>query len=109
MKITIEISDKIITDAIGDAGIGYWADVQRGSWNPKTMRLVVYETGDGKTKRHTITREHIERGLVLLALKCPQRYTELVEENGDMYTGDALVQCAAFPALVADTNELKYG
>ncbi len=25
MKITIDISDKIITDAIGDAGIGYWA------------------------------------------------------------------------------------
>jgi hypothetical protein len=109
MKITIDISDKLITDAIGSAGIGYWADTRRGTWNPKTMRLVVYETGDTKPKTHRLTREHFERGLALLAVKCPEHYRALVEENGDMYTGDALVQCACFPALVADTSELKYG
>lgn len=44
--------------------------------------------------------EAIQRGLAVLAEKYPHHLLDLLEETGDAYTGDALLQCSLFGDIV---------
>lgn len=42
----------------------------------------------------------IARGLEVLANYCPRHFADLVNENGDRTTADALLQCCTFGEIV---------
>jgi hypothetical protein len=104
MNIKIQVSDEKIADAVESAGIGYWANCrdERAHWDRKTFTLKVCEVEDGPEKMHRVGKRALARGLAVLAEKYPHHLADLMQEKGDMYTGDALIQCAIF-------GELKYG
>lgn len=102
MIVTFEIDDQIVTEAIGGATIGYWAD-QRDSetaWSRHRMELVVVERDPRKVI--ALTPADFARGAAILAQNAPSTFARLASGNADAYTGDALIQCAAF-------GEIKYG
>lgn len=98
MKVTLDIDDEIIRDAIGSAHIRYWARCL--TWEREDLILEleehegIHEDGDGT--RIKLQREDFERGLVVLAGKFPGAFVRLKTRTGDAYTGDLLIQCAAF-------------
>lgn len=101
MKITLEISDEIIRDAIrdavGSANIYDWADRNKGSWNPKTLRLTLVELEPDKgDEEFTLSRDSFAQGLAVMAELYPHHFADLVAGKGDMWTGNLLIQCAAF-------------
>jgi len=53
-----------------------------------------------KSAKHHLTLADIQRGLETLRDKYPRHWADLVEENDDLYTGDAFLQCAVFGELV---------
>lgn len=102
MVIKFEIGDALVADAIGGATIGYWAD-QRDSeaaWSRHRMEMVVVERDPRKVI--ALTPADFARGAAILAQNAPNTFARLASGDADAYTGDALIQCAAF-------GEIKYG
>lgn len=103
MKFQVEIGNDTVRHVIEGANIFYWADRERVGWNPRTMVLTFEDTEDDK-ERYRLTRADFEHGLAVMAKECPVELAAILADDGsaDSYTGDALIQCAAF-------GELKYG
>jgi hypothetical protein len=96
-------------------GIRYWAGdsgYDLGCTDPVMQMLgggapievIDYEDDTVKDpedgKHHKLTLAKIKKGLQILAKKYPDHYADIVGENDDMYTGDALVQCALFGNII---------
>lgn len=97
MKVTLDIDDDIIRDAVGSANIDYWT--RQARWSNRAelkLRLVETEPDKGSDGVCCLSREDFERALVILATKYPHHFKDLIARTGDMYTGDILIQCAAF-------------
>ena len=94
MKLTIEISDDIIRDAIGGASVSYWCNLARTAWDRDAITLSLTELADG---RNTLVEySHFARALEIMAEKHPDALARLKSHTFDASTGDLLVQIAAF-------------
>lgn len=100
MKIQIDITKQIVRGLIGGANFFYWADGNKATWNERAMVLSFEDTEDDG-KKYRLTSKDFARGLAVMAKECPNQLAAILSEDDDMYTGDALIQCAAF-------GELKY-
>lgn len=99
MKIEIKLTDDWVRDLLGGAYIAYWAKVL--SWNRKTLRIKL-KVEDGTVA--VITKKDIVAGLGKMAQDkdAARHLASIVSDSTDAYTGDAVIQMAAF-------GELKYG
>lgn len=55
---------------------------------------------DPKGIRKTINLEAVKRGLITLATKYPHHWANIMADNTDALTGDALVQCCVFDEII---------
>ena len=116
MKITVEIDETKVAYALEAAGSAYWANLPKGP-----MVVFLHTVGEpekpvistpffldelidersGEKVRHRVCSADIKRGLQLMAEKYPKHFADLVSEEGDMWTGDVLLQLSTL-------GELKY-
>jgi hypothetical protein len=104
----VNVPDELIINALESADIGYWANVPRGTDHAKLLSgaatALVYESegshdgkGDGL---HELTSDKVRAGLQVLASKYPHHFADIVGDNSDCITCDALVQCALFGEII---------
>lgn len=67
--------------------------------SPGGAMILRYEDGD-EIKRATLDEAALKRGLEVLSTKYLRHWKNIVEDNHDADTADALVQCAVFGELV---------
>ncbi len=65
---------------------GYWV-VKEQEWN-------------GSIKPRHVNHDTLADALRILATKYPDHFKDIMLEQGDAYTGDAVLQCAVFGDLV---------
>ncbi len=111
----VQISRENLIGYIERANISYWGEVV--DWDPATLTLKVVESdkmvecddvadaadihSNGMyrwlpTDIITILAEHWPVALSLMAEGYHQAFAQLMSDTGDMYTGDILIQLAAF-------------
>lgn len=108
MNITLDVPDALVRSYIESAGSGYWARSLRVSPAGKPLAFTITElepsasahNPDRKPEPRGATADDIAAGLAILAVKYPHHFRDLVADKGDMFTGDALIQCALFGDLV---------
>lgn len=91
MKINLDVPDDLIRNYVERARISYWGDAE---WSDRDA-LVLAVTEHDEPMR-VLGPAEWAAGLALLARSFPRQWGELVTDDGDMYTGDLLIQCAAF-------------
>lgn len=107
IPVTINIPRERLVSIIERTKINYWG--YEVSWDRETLVLQVVEednleeSPDGQdgwkwAPEHLITLGPADwaRGLGVMLEKFPLQFSEIVNDDGDMYTGDLLIQCAAF-------------
>lgn len=107
IPVTINIPRERLAGFIDRAKVNYWGYVV--SWCPTTLVLEIVEednledSPDGQdgwkwAPEHLITLMPSDwaRGLGVMLEKFPLKFAQIVNDDGDMYTGDLLIQCAAF-------------
>jgi hypothetical protein len=62
--------------------------------------LVCDDDDNDPQKKYVLNEESILKGIRTLAQKCPDHYKNLIEDNHDVLTADALVQCALLGEVV---------
>lgn len=112
-RLIIEVTEQNLHNHVVSAiegGSNYWAEInvhehQLGWANYFTATFKVTEISDetkgaihGKSYRLSISK--IMKGLAVLAEKYPHHFCDILKQDGDMTTGDALVQCALFGDIV---------
>ncbi len=128
IAVTQEVPEEKVQNLLTngfDHGIAYWAMVQEDSgvdenpeaeWRsdlPLNGGWVILEdsTGEGFPEEGEgnpfeveggviLNRESVERGLQVLASKYPRHFGDMMSENDDAYTADALIQCAVFGDII---------
>ena len=117
VQITIEISDEILLTLLCTAfegGSNYWyADVAKhnpptcadtenchhwSQWNPVYGGSVIVT--DDESKKHTIDRAVLQRGIQIMAQKYCQHFADAINGNDDSTTGDVFLQCCCFGEIV---------
>lgn len=68
--------------------------------NPNGALLISDTTEDNEHGVMTLDGEAIQRGLDVLAEKYHHHVTDIVQENADADTGDALLQCCLFGDII---------
>lgn len=117
-KRDIEITDQMIHDLLVTAregGSNYWMeglDYTLPEQDVTPIDGTIYPfvdypmSGGAVTITHdddekaTLTRENIERGLVVMAEKYPRHMNDVIIENYDADTADVFLQCCVFGELV---------
>ena len=118
-KVTTELSNRKIADQIITAfegGITYWATdailknpKDSGAVSPwyddeelygAPFEIEITETEEADSAKHILTQQKLQTGLNVLAEKYPHHLTAIVEETGDAWTADALIQCALFGDII---------
>ena len=92
MKLEIEIPNALLVDYIERANIKYWGDAQE--WDPKKMILTLQEHEESGTI--TLGPDEWAIGIRTMIRFHSNMFRQLMSDQGDMYTGDILIQCAAF-------------
>jgi len=98
-----------VTSAIESShGCRYWAEINVHKHQPgwanyftASFKVIEVSSGDavnGKSYRLSIPR--LMKGLAVLAAKYPHHFCDILKQDGDATTGDALVQCALFGDIV---------
>lgn len=104
MKITLNVTDKRITDLLHGHGGSYspWLHEVSGKWNSRKGMTVRYDTErgeEGAGKGHmTITREKVRRGFEVFS-RLPS-FGDFMTENDDDLTFNCVMQCIIFGKLV---------
>lgn len=71
-----------------------WADLLlRGG------KIAVSDIEDDE-ETHVLTLDDIKNGFVIVMAKYPGMFNAIVEETGDLYDADAVIQCAIFGEIV---------
>jgi hypothetical protein len=98
MQVTIEVGDQVIRDALrsGMAGIGYWCGSVTYATEPERWTVTDRDTG----VEHTFQMCDVTTAVELMASRHPHCFGLLIAGRGDRYTGDMLVQLAAFRSVV---------
>lgn len=104
IPVTINIPRERLVDYIDRAKVDYWGYIV--TWNTETLvlRIVEDENLKGANEPYRWAPEHLitigptdwARGLGVMLEKFPLKFAQIVNDDGDMYTGDLLIQCAAF-------------
>lgn len=104
MRITLNITDKRITDLLHGHGGSYspWLHEVSGKWNGPKGATVRYdaengEEGSGKGKM-LMTRAKVRRGMEVFS-RLPS-FGDFMTENDDDLTFDCAMQCIIFGKLV---------
>jgi hypothetical protein len=118
IKRDVEITDQSLFDLLVTAregGSNYWMEGIKYTKPQKKFTpvedevypFVDYPLNGGTVKithndieQHTLTREGIERGLVVMAEKYPRHMNDFIIENYDADTADVFLQCCVFGELV---------
>lgn len=100
MNITVRIIDKRITELLHGHGgsVSPWMQELYGQWNHRTGATVKY--GDQRTWIRCVGRADVERGLAIMARKCPNRWGDFMRGDDDDLAFDAAWQCILFGKLV---------
>ena len=61
---------------------------------------VIIRTTSPKGEAFELRLDRIAKGLEALACYCPRHFADLLNENGDIITADALLQCCIFGELI---------
>lgn len=102
MQITIQITDKRITDLLHGHGGSYsqWLHELSGSWNKPAGAKVKFDREqdeEGSGKGHKVIRAAaVKRGLAIMAQSEPYQFSQFLEENDDDITFDTALQCIIF-------------
>jgi len=102
MKILLDISDKLLRSYIARADIRYWGEMVGETGDQDSlvdMKITVTEDegeGPGGDGSWDLNEQTIANGLSVLARDFPNHFCDLLADNGDMHTGDILIQCAIF-------------
>ena len=106
MRITLDISDRRITDLLhGHSGNhSPWMRGLSGKWDGKRGATVRFDReedneGDGKGVK-TIRRPHVLQGLRIMAMTCPNRFADFLEESDDDLAFDVAWQCILFGKII---------
>lgn len=122
-NVTTKITDGRVASLLCDAlegGANYWiSDVSQGvaptgklstedyfhwsQWWPicgGSVEIVECDPDTGETKKHTLDRSTIEKGLTSMAEKSPKHLADFVSENDDGETGDVFLQHCLFGEIV---------
>ena len=115
---TIELTHDLIVHILSGAFTGsYWIDgidyaesSKQITRNPndclEDILAKILEKGlsfdiiDTEDEYYNLTKEKLENGLQIVQEKYPDFYKDFVEENGDYYTYDAILQCALFDDII---------
>jgi len=62
--------------------------------------LIKDKYGDEPDTTYCIDSNSLEVGLQIMAEKYPKHFTDVLEDNCDVYTSDVLAQCIAYGRLV---------
>jgi hypothetical protein len=68
--------------------------------NPSGALFISDTTEDGDHGRMRLDWEAIQKGLTILAEKYPWHIADMIRENADADTGDALLQCCLFDDVI---------
>lgn len=119
-KVEVEIPAKDIAGLLCsgfEGGVGYWCRIMDFR-TPKVVRPMIDETevfrhtdyplleggavicrlydepgqSDQKYDKLVLDRAAIQRGLTLMAEKCPKHWADFIDENYDSNTGDVFIQ-----------------
>lgn len=61
-------------------------------------KVVCYDGEEDE--EHEITMEDYKKGFDIFIQQCPKHYADLMCDDGDYYTSDALMQCVMFGEVV---------
>lgn len=70
--------------------------------------LTVIEHGGSRKVKHHITLGRVAHGLTVMSRVMPQSFMDMVTENDDMHTADALWQCIVLANKVERKGDLIY-
>lgn len=119
ISVRVHVSLEDIANLLYSArrGTGYWVNQDKG--NDGTidgLGLLEYEKdvedfvkgklevsvfdGEDEDKKHVLTIAKIKKGLTAMAKNEKDQFTDILNDNTDMYTADALVQCALFGKII---------
>jgi hypothetical protein len=97
IKIEIEVPVDRLDKYIRHADIRHWGEMQ--AWRPRKLELdlVVEDDEVARDQRKIyVGVDEFRRGLVEMAAKLPHHFRDFMANKGDAYTGNVLVQLAAF-------------
>lgn len=120
MNISISMPDQNIIDILNGAGSRYWCSglfwkpfdpsLAKDCWEALVKGViscvVVVEREDDNYGRptskrgHKVTRESIQAAFQVIADKYPHDLRGIITGEGDMYSGDTLLQCATFGTCI---------
>ena len=104
MKITIEIPDQHMIDALRGAYSGYWCKYGAANW--PNLAFCVTELEDTKERlpmgTYRVNRSRIAKAFNRMAIDYPTIFARFMAQNNDGNDNDILLQLACF-------NEVKYG
>ena len=124
--VTLSLTAEQISDVLCSAlegGSNYWCSLVRGvkptAWvfdsEPKRENgrhwvhdyplnpggvIIFTDAEEGDEKELRLDAQALHKGLAVLAEKHPQHITDMLTENADADTGDALLQCCLFGEIV---------
>lgn len=92
MKIEIDVPDDRVRDFVERANIFAWAHAK--DWNPEELRLVIVEHEDAVET--VIGAGAWPAALKKMAIEYAYMFADVMNDDGDQWTGALLVQLAAF-------------
>jgi hypothetical protein len=117
--VTVETENVLqMLESAFSGGSNYWYDdVAKGSPPTETRGkddwgwyawdavhggsvIVTADDGSGVTKRYTLNREALDRGLVLMAQKSRKHFMDALDGDTDADTGDTFLQYCLFGEVV---------
>jgi hypothetical protein len=107
LDITINISNANLINCFDSGIIEGWGVVKKGTTGRSLVTgkgtLKIEEWGDENevVAVHSFRREHIIKGIRVLAVKYPHLLIDVLKNDPDMYTADPIIQCGVF-------GDLKY-
>lgn len=88
-------------------GCKYWAEGLDVLEYESGVRRLLYEGAEikitdfeGDEKKHILTLAKLKSGLTAMAKNDRAHFADMLSDNQDMYTADALIQCALFGKII---------
>lgn len=92
ITFSVSLPEERLVSYIERANISYWGAVI--AWNPETLDMSVSDDEDEKVV--IVNRRHWELAIAVCAEEYHNTFKDIMGGNGDMYTGDILIQLACF-------------
>jgi hypothetical protein len=109
MRVLIEVDYQLILNALQNGVISSWGDyastlvTEDMMWNEgKPISIVEFEWHKNLRLKqyYELTREKVEKAVVVIWAKYPWHYENIVTDNADADTGDVLIQVAIFGDII---------